>query len=655
MSSCSRCAWLSLVLICLALSACTISSTPGTKTPESLSIVPTNPKVLLGLPVPFLATAQLHDGTVADVTNQTAWSSSNTAVGTIESPGVLKTVGQGTTTVTAVFGSLSANTGVTVDPPGIIAVNINPSNPDPIHVGDTLQFTASGLMSDGSPPPDITAKVAWASSNTTTATVASTGTATADQVGLTLISATYGTGQSALSGSITLTVNPLLTSVSILPRSADIAQKTNQQFTATGVYDDGSTQNITRQTATQWTCTPTGIAIINLGQARTNSTTGSCTVTATSGTLSNQAALTVSTFALSKLSVTAMPSSPVGVPIQFHATGQFGGSGPVQDLTSAPGISWTSSNNLVAANPNAGKTTPLAAGTTTITAKFGSATATSTLTVSAAQLSAITITTPLTKFAIGTTIQAKATGKFTDSTTQDLTNAVTWKSSAGAIRVSSSGLATASLPGSATLTASLNGVSATTPALQVNLVAANALAINPASASIAPGTTLPFKATATFSDNTQQDVTSLVEWNSSDPSAATIGDFGEGAGLASGIAAGTPSISAVFGFQDASTPSKLTVTGAQPASSTSLSITRNPTMALGSSQQLTATVSFNDGSSQDVTSRVTWSSSDITVLVVNSAGLAVTAGPGTATVTATFTSPLSGNRTATGSTTITVQ
>jgi hypothetical protein len=277
------------------------------------------------------------------------------------------------------------------------------------------------------------------------------------------------------------------------------------------------------------------------------------------------------------------------------------------------------------------------------------------LTVSAAQLSAITITTPLTKFAIGTTIQAKATGKFTDSTTQDLTNAVTWKSSAGAIRVSSSGLATASLPGSATLTASLNGVSATTPALQVNVVGVNAVAITPTSARIAPGTTLNFKATATFSDNTQQDVTSLVEWNSSDPSAATIGDFGEGAGLASGIAAGTPSISAVFGFQDASTPSKLTVTGAQPASSTSLSITRNPTMALGSSQQLTATVSFNDGSSQDVTPLVTWSSSDITVLVVNSTGLAVTTGPGTATVTATFTSPLSGSRTATGSTTITVQ
>jgi hypothetical protein len=613
---------------------------------------------LLGLPQPFLATAQLHDGTVADVTKQTEWSSSNTAVGTIESPGVLKTVGQGTTTVTAVFGSLSANTGVTVNPPGIIAVNINPASPGPIHMGDTLQFTASGLMSDGSPPPNITAKVTWASSNTGVATVASSGTATADRVGMTAISATYGTGQSALSASINLTVSPLLTLINILPESADIAQSTNQQFTATGVYDDGSTQDITRQTATLWTCTPKGIASITAGLAKTNSTTGSCNIAAVSGSVGSveEVTLTVSAFALSKLSVIpAIPSLPVGVPIQFHATGQFGTSGPVQDLTSVPGIRWTSSNNLVAANPNAGKTTTLAAGTTTITAKFGSTTATSTLTVSAAQLSAITITTPLTKFAIGTTIQAKATGKFTDSSTQDLTNAVTWKSSTGAIRVSSSGLATASLPGSATLTASLNGVSATTPALQVNVVGVNAVAITPTSASTAPGTTLPFKATATFSDSTQQDVTSLVEWNSSNPSAATIGDFGEGAGLASGIAAGTPSISAVFGFQDASTPSKLTVTGAQPASSTSLSIAANPTLALGTSQQLTATVGFNDSSSQDVTPLVTWSSSDITVLVVNSMGLAVTAGPGTATVTATFTSPLSGNRTATGSTTITVQ
>ena len=620
----------------------------------SLSISPANPTLPLGLSQSFLAIAQLHDGTSSDVTKQTQWSSSSTAVATIDSRGNLKTVARGTTEVTAAYGSVSANTSVTVTAPGVIAVNITPANPSPIHIGDTLQFAASGTMSDGSPPPDITTTVKWASSNAGIASVASSGTATGNRAGTTVISATFGTGQNAPAGFVTLVVNPLLTLINVLPRAADIAQNTNQQFTATGVYNDGSTQDITGQTSTQWTCTPTSIASINAGLAKTNSTTGSCTITATSGTVTNQATLKASAFALTKLSVApAIPNLPIGVPVQFHATGQFGTSGPVQDLTLAPGTHWTSSNTSVAANPSAGKTTTLAAGTTMITAKFGSTTATSTLSVTTATVSAITITTPLTKLAVGTTMQLKATGTFTVGNPQDLTNAVSWKSSSSAIRVSSSGLATANLAGSATLTASLHGVSATTPALQVNNVGAKAIAITPTSASIAPGTTLPFKATATFTDNTQQDITSLVEWNSSDPLAATIDDFGTGAGLASGIAAGTPSISTVFGSVEVSIPSSLTVTGAQP---TGLTISATPTMGLGTSQQLTATVAFNDGTSQDVTPLVIWSSSDISVLVVNGTGLAVTAGqPATATVTATFTSPLSGNPTATGSTTITVQ
>jgi hypothetical protein len=75
-------------------------------------------------------------------------------------------------------------------------------------------------------------------------------------------------------------------------------------------------------------------------------------------------------------------------------------------------------------------------------------------------------------------------------------------------------------------------------------------------------------------------------------------------------------------------------------------------MALGGSQQLKGSVTFNDGTSQDVTALVTWSSSNISTLVVSSSGTAVGAATGSATVSATFTSP--SGPTASNSTSITV-
>jgi hypothetical protein len=360
--------------------------------------------------------------------------------------------------------------------------------------------------------------------------------------------------------------------------------------------------------------------------------------------------LTVGAQTLTKLAVTpAIPSEPIGVPIQFHATGQFS-DGSVQDLTSAPGIKWSSSNTAVAAKPAAGKTNTAAAGTTTITAQFSSTIASTTLTVSGAKLSTLTLTTPLMKLGEGTTMQLKATGQFSDGKTQDLTNAVTWKASSSILSVSNSGLVTTNFPGSGTVTGSIDGISATTPTLQVNAVVISSVAITPTSASIAPGTAQQFRATATFTDHTQQEITNFVQWNSSDASAATIQDFGAAAGVATTLGAGTSNISAVFGSVKAST-STLTANNVSP---TLLTITpANPNLALGTSQQLKATVTFSDSSTQDVTSLVTWSSDTITSLVMTSTGLAVSAGTtgGTpATVTATFTppggSPLQGSTTA---------
>jgi trimeric autotransporter adhesin len=81
-------------------------------------------------------------------------------------------------------------------------VEITPTNSS-INSGETQQYKAIGTLDDGT-QVDITGSVNWSSSNTSVATISSTGLATAIATGTTYIVATSGniTGNTAV-----LTVN----------------------------------------------------------------------------------------------------------------------------------------------------------------------------------------------------------------------------------------------------------------------------------------------------------------------------------------------------------------------------------------------------------------------------------------------------------------
>src|SRR5271165_3664047 len=70
-----------------------------------------------------------------------------------------------------------------------------------------------------------------------------------------------------------------------------------------------------------------------------------------------------------------------------------------------------------------------------------------------------------------------------------------------------------------------------------------ALAVTPANAAIRAGTQQQFTATGTYGDGSQQDLTSLVTWNSSASSVAAINS----GGLATGVATGNTNIQATLG------------------------------------------------------------------------------------------------------------
>ena len=149
----------------------------------------------------------------------------------------------------------------------------------------------------------------------------------------------------------------------------------------------------------------------------------------------------------------------------------------------------------------------------------------------------------------------------------------------------------------------------------------------PRTASLLATRTQQATATATYNDDTTEDITQQVEWSSSNTSVATV----NGGGLVTGVAEGTASISATYRqFMD-----DVTIT-VDPAILTAIVISGPSTMVPdGLFLQLTATGTFSDGTMADVTNSAMWSSNATSTATVDPTGEVQGVAVGGATITAT--------------------
>ncbi|MGH9603487.1 MAG: Ig-like domain-containing protein [Terriglobales bacterium] len=83
-------------------------------TASSMRITPANPTIAQGSTQQFTAVVTFRDGHTEDLMSSVAWSSSNTAVATINSTGLASGVGPGTTTIRGSFQDVSSTTTLTV-------------------------------------------------------------------------------------------------------------------------------------------------------------------------------------------------------------------------------------------------------------------------------------------------------------------------------------------------------------------------------------------------------------------------------------------------------------------------------------------------------------------------------------------------------------
>ena len=160
------------------------------------------------------------------------------------------------------------------------------------------------------------------------------------------------------------------------------------------------------------------------------------------------------------------------------------------------------------------------------------------------------------------------------------------------------------------------------------------IAVTPASpAHLKVGATQPFTATATFSDGTSSDITGTVTWTSGTTATATIST----AGVATGVAAGTTTITATQGSV-VSPGVTLTVIALQSIAVTPASPAH---LKVGATQQFTATGTFTDSSTADISATVNWASSTTATATISPTGVATGVAAGTTTITATLGSVVS--------------
>jgi uncharacterized protein YjdB len=603
----------------------------------SIAVTPLTQTIAKATKQQFIATGTYSDNSTQIITGNVSWTSSNPAVATISTTtptsGLALGVSAGSTSITASSGTITSPP-ATLNVTSASATGLSITGPTSLALFVSQQFTVMATFSDGT-SQDVTNVATWSSGSTSIATVTVSGLVTARSLGTTNISAVF---ESANDSSPLTVDSSNLDSISISPEKGTIAQGTEVNFIATGHFNNGSTNSLTGQV--NWSSSDPTIAKFGSINQVSGLKPGTVTITATLGSVTGSTTLTVSNATIQSVTVTPVNQTiAIGWHQGFTATGKFS-DGTNQDISAS--VTWSSDNLNIAAfgtpGSSAGVVKGVATGSANITALFSfggtSKTDTTKLTVSSASLSSISINPTSALLAPGSTLQVNAKGTWTNGSSQNINVYVNWSSSDKTVAsVGISGSTTGQQAGVATITATVPNTSLSATSHLIvegsNLVS---IKITPQNLKLPATIETQLKATGTFSDGQQLDLTSAVTWTSSTPSVATVSNASTSQGVATGVSTGTSTVTAAFAGMSATTT--LTVTNATLVSIDLMPA--NPSISLGTSQQFTAQGTFSDSSVVNISVQTTWSSSDVAIATINSSGTATSASTGSTTIKASL-------------------
>ena len=299
------------------------------------------------------------------------WTTTDTAIATVDQNGKVTAVKPGTATIKATVGDHEATVIVTVPEVHIDTVYINKTETS-IEKGNSE--TLNVIINPEDTTDDKT--VTWSSTDTTIATVDQNGKVTAVAPGTATIKATVA-GKTA---ECIVTVTSTLTDITL--STTNVTFEKGHTVTITVTYNPEDT---TDDKTVTWSSDNENVATVDENGVITGKTAGSAIIKAKVGNITKTVKVKV-----------IVPL--IGISLKSKTTILKGGSETLvvtynpEDTTSDKTVTWTSSDTTVATVDQNGKVTALKEGTANITATVGSLTATTEVTVKEIKMTGINIT-----------------------------------------------------------------------------------------------------------------------------------------------------------------------------------------------------------------------------------------------------------------------
>ena len=474
----------------------------------TISITPTDVTLeALGATAQLEATARDQNGNILSA--QFGWSSSDTAVVTVDAEGLVTAASNGMATVTVRSGSVSAPVTVTVRQ---TPASITLSSEEVVltALGEVHLLEASVIDANDHA---FSGQLTWVSSDAAVATVDADGRITAQGNGTTAVTATVG----SVSGSVDVTVRQAVSTIDLVPATVTLsAIDQRAQFAATALDANGHPVDAD----IGFTSSEPMVAEIGdegLAIARRN---GVSTITARAGSVSDTATVMVMQVLAS---IILVPDNVTLTAIGHSAQLQV----MALDANGYPmnvDVSLSSSDPAVASVNAAGSVTAQANGTVTVTASAGRLSDSTAVTVDqqVASVSLLPVDTSALD-TIGATVQLQAVAR--DANGHTVPVEFDWASSDPSIAtVDGSGLVMARGDGMTEIRASSGGFS---DALTLNLSLRRAaqIIVTPASSLLeAFGATEQLEVNVLDADG--QAITASVDWASSDSAIAAVSASG---------------------------------------------------------------------------------------------------------------------------------
>lgn len=572
--------------------------------------------IIIGDTASLQAVGIYAEGYTQDLTQDVTWNIPQNNILSVDSNSLIaQATASGQTTVSISFGSIKTEKTLTISKKIALLerLEIKNGNQD-FSVGEKRSFQAIGIYSDNT-TKDLTQRVVWSTENPSILKISNNidfeGEALALQAGTTAVNATLNEISSNVS---VITTPATLSRIEISRARQTIQLGTSLSLTATGIYSDGSSKDISHLIT--WRSLDVNIIhVSNQVEKRgfiTALAEGVTQISASLNNISDTVSFTVDSAQLITLNIEGTASVHVGNIMSYRASGIFS-NGKQQDISHL--VTWETSSSEVALNQVSSKTPGtflfLKEGNTNINASYKNISGRLPVQVLSSTLERINILRPLSSLPVGSTYALQANGIYSDGSSMNITSLAQWHTTnPNALSVTNSalskGIVTALAAGESQLQVTYLNLSETT-SIVVTPATLNSIEITPRNIQLEKGTQQQLTATGIYSDNLARDITSLILWTSNDPLIAFISNANEQRGNLNALNTGAVKITASLdGFS-----SDIDVTISQNTlDGINILYENSSTLAINTEKSLTVQGSFSNGTSQNLTREASWQTAD---------------------------------------------